>query len=119
MPEPPPAAMQAARQETACRETASRETTRQEIGRQETARRMRAIAAELAAAGLTTHLHESAEYVDVTATLSPPGQREVEAIVDDDGYVELRFWHAAADSPGQVSALISNAMTVIAMAAGG
>jgi hypothetical protein len=41
----------------------------------ETARRMHAIAAELTAAGLTTHLHETRAVLDITATLPRPQGR--------------------------------------------
>lgn len=76
--------------------------------------RMRAIACELSLAGLDTHIHEAFTSIDVTATCRASGRRETEAIVDDDGYVELRFWTDPAAAPAHVSALITQALTTVA-----
>lgn len=75
--------------------------------------RMRAIACELSLAGLDTHIHEAFTSIDVTATFRASGQRETEAIVDDDGYVELRFWTDPEATPADVSALITQAVTAV------
>jgi hypothetical protein len=80
----------------------------------ETARRMRAIAAELTAAGLTTHLHETRAALDITATLPRPGRKDTEVVVDEDGYVEIRYWNHPAAAPAQITATISRALAVIA-----
>ncbi len=82
----------------------------------ETARRMRAIAAGLTAAGLDTHVHDTRGVLDVTASLHRPGHKETEVIVDDDGYVEIRYWNHPGVTPGQVTAVIMRALTVIAAA---
>lgn len=78
--------------------------------------RMRAIADELSLAGLATRLHESRASIDVTATIHPGGHREIEAIVDEDAYIELRFWHGTDATPAQVAAMITSAVTAITTA---
>lgn len=66
---------------------------------EEAAQRMRAVAAGLAAHGMTTYLHDSRERLDLTARLCPPGERETEILLDEDGYTEIRYWvHADAGS---------------------
>jgi hypothetical protein len=74
---------------------------------------MRAIADELSLAGLATRLHESRASVDVTATLTGSGRREAEVIVDEDAYVEMRFWHDPQATPAQVAALITSALAAV------
>ena len=83
---------------------------------EDTVWRMRAIAGELALAGLATSLHESRASIDVTATFTAGGQREAEVIVDEDAYVEMRFWHDPQATPAQIAALITSALTAIATA---
>lgn len=81
-----------------------------------TVKRMRAIAAELAAAGLHTRLYQSPGSVDVTA-IRPQGRRRgMEAVVDEDNYVELRYWHPADATPAQIAAVITQAMDTITAA---
>jgi hypothetical protein len=76
--------------------------------------RMRAIAAELSAAGLDAHLHEGRDSIDITAISKPvSGGREIEAVVDDDGYVELRYWNQPDATPAQVRAVIVRVLDVI------
>lgn len=77
------------------------------------AHRMRAIAAELASAGLDTQLHEGRGGIDVTAATQPPGQREIEAIIDEDDYCELRFWTPPGTQPAEVAAIITRAVAAI------
>jgi hypothetical protein len=77
------------------------------------ARRIRAVAAELTGAGLTTHLHETRAALDVTATLHRPGRKDAEVIVDEDGYVEIRYWNNPGATPAQITATISRALAVI------
>lgn len=84
------------------------------FGDEDAMARMRAIAAELSAAGLDAHLHEGRDSIDVTAVGKPePGGREIEAVVDDDGYVELRYWNAPGATPAQVRAVIMRVLEVI------
>jgi anti-sigma regulatory factor (Ser/Thr protein kinase) len=77
------------------------------------AERMRAMAAELTAHGLTTHLTDSRAGLDLTATLSPSGRREAELIIDEDGYAEIRYWNAPGTPPGQVTATALRALKAI------
>jgi hypothetical protein len=79
----------------------------------ETAAQMRSIAAELACAGLDAKVHDTAGVLDVTASLSQPGGRSVEVIVDDDGYAEIRYWNARGATPAQVCAVITAALAAI------
>ena len=81
--------------------------------------RMRAIAADLAAHGLTTHLTDSRAGLDLTATLSPSGKREAEFLLDEDGYAELRFWNPPGTPPAQVTAAALRAINAITGAAPG
>ncbi len=83
---------------------------------EETARRMRVIAAGLTAAGLTAHLHDTRGVLDVTAALHRPGGKETDVIVDDDGYVEIRYWNRPGATPDQVTAVITRALAAIAAA---
>jgi hypothetical protein len=82
----------------------------------ETARRMRAIAAGLTAAGLTAHVHDTCGVLDVFASLHRPGGKETDIIVDDDGYVEIRYWNHPGATSDQVTAVITRALAAIAAA---
>jgi hypothetical protein len=77
------------------------------------AERMRAMAAELTAHGLTTHLTDSRAGLDLTATLSPSGKREAELILDEDGYAELRYWNPPGTPPAQVTATALRALQAV------
>lgn len=76
------------------------------------AQRTRAIAVELTAAGLTTRVRQTHDALDVTATLSEPGRKDIKVIVDD-LYVELRYWNQPDATPAQVTAAIMRALTAI------
>jgi hypothetical protein len=80
----------------------------------QTAAWMRAIAAGLDAAGLDARVHDTCGVLDVTATLHRPGCKEIDVVVDEDGYVELRYWSAPGDTPAQVTATIGRALAAIA-----
>ena len=75
--------------------------------------RLRAIGAGLAAAGLAARLHESPAETDLTATLRRPGQREIEVVVDEDGYTELRYWASLDVPPAHAVATITGALAAI------
>ena len=75
--------------------------------------RMRAIAADLAAHGVTTHLTDSRAGLDLTATLSPSSKREAEFLLDEDGYAELRFWNPPGTPPAQVTATAIRALQAV------
>jgi anti-sigma regulatory factor (Ser/Thr protein kinase) len=102
--------------------TAERETTMPEPSTatsaiaQYDAGRMRAMAADLTAHGLTTHLTDSRAGLDLTATLSPSGKREAELILDEDGYVELRYWNPPGTPPAQVTATAIRALHAVTAA---
>jgi hypothetical protein len=72
---------------------------------------MRAIADGFAAAGMDTRLHETYGTIEVTAV---DRERDIEAIVGDDGYVELRYWRTPGALPAQVCATIASAIAAIA-----
>lgn len=82
-------------------------------GQAETARRMRAIAAELAAAGLDTQIHETQGVLDIRATLRRPGCKPVDIIYDEDDYAQVSFWNDPGITPAQAAATISRALTAI------
>jgi len=85
----------------------------------ETVARMRAIASELSAAGFDARLHETRASIDLTATHRAPGRRDIEAVIDEDGYVELRFWAGPADLPVQVAAAIARLVLAVTSGAAG
>jgi hypothetical protein len=75
--------------------------------------RMRAIEAELSANGLTTHLTDARAGLDLSAVLSPSGTREAEIWVDEDGYVEVRYWSPPGASAAQITATALRALRAI------
>jgi hypothetical protein len=79
----------------------------------ETAAWMRALTAELSAAGLDAHLHSTRGVLDITAELRRPGHKEIRIIADEDGYIELTYWSAPGAAPAEVAAVIGRALTVI------
>jgi hypothetical protein len=80
---------------------------------QQTEQRMRAVAAELQAAGLEVGVHETRGVLDVRATLRRTGHGPVEVTYDCDGYVQVTYWHAPGATPAQVTAAISGVLAVI------
>jgi hypothetical protein len=79
----------------------------------QTERRMRAIIAGLTDAGLAACLNETCGAVDITATLDQPGGVPSEVIVDEDGYVEVRYWNQPGATPEQITAVIVRALAAI------
>ena len=79
------------------------------------ARRMSAISTGLAGAGLAAVVHDTRGVLDVTATLDRPG-KATEVIVDEDGYVEIRYWNNPDATPEQVTAVITSALAAITAA---
>ena len=77
------------------------------------AARMRAIAAALTAAGLKARVNRTGRLLDVTATWERPDGRAAEVIVDDDGYVEVRYWNHPWATPAQVAVVIVRALAEI------
>ena len=80
---------------------------------QQTEARMRAVAAELAAAGLDTGVHETRGVLDVRATLRRAGLGPVEITYDGDGYVQITYWHARGATTTQVAATMNGVLAVI------
>jgi hypothetical protein len=74
---------------------------------------MRAVAAQLSAAGLASVVHETSAGLELTATSHGPGRREIEVVVDEDGYAELRWWAALGATPADVAAVISRAIASV------
>ena|ERR1035438_1364881 len=74
---------------------------------------MRAMAAELSAHGLITHLTDARAGLDLTATLSPSGKREAEIIIDEDGYAELRYWNPPGTTPAEATATALRALSAV------
>ncbi len=54
--------------------------------------------------------------LDVTATLDRPGVKASEVIVDEDGYVELRYWNPPTATPEQITSVIVRALAAITVA---
>jgi hypothetical protein len=84
--------------------------------RQETERGMRAIAAGLGAGGLVAEVNQTRGVLDITAALQRPGSKPAEVVVDEDGYVELRYWNRPGATPEQVTTVILRALATIAVA---
>lgn len=85
-------------------------------GRDDTAARMQQIAAGLHAAGLTAHVHQTAGVLDLTAELDRSGGKATEVIIDEDLYVEIRYWNLPGATPGQVTGVIVRALAAISAA---
>jgi hypothetical protein len=77
---------------------------------------MSAIATGLVGAGLAAAVHDTGGVLDVTATLDRPGSKAAEVIVDEDGYVEIRYWNNPDATPEQVTAVITGALAAIVAA---
>ena len=71
---------------------------------------MRAIEAVFASNGLTTHLTDARAGLDLSAVLSPSGKREAEIWVDENGYVELRYWSPEGSTAEQIAAVALRAL---------
>jgi hypothetical protein len=80
---------------------------------QQTEARMRAVAAELQAAGLEVGVHETRGVIDVRASLRREGFGPVEVTYDTDGYVAVTYWHAPGATPAQVAGTINGVLAVI------
>lgn len=75
--------------------------------------RLRAIAAGLIGAGLATDLHETRVGLDMRATLHQSGRRAAEVLLDEEGYVELRWWTDLSAPPADVTAAITRVLAAI------
>jgi len=90
--------------------------TGRSVAASQNARRMSAIATGLAGAGLAAAVHDTRGVLDVTATWDQPGAKATEVLVDEDGYVEIRYWNHPDATPEQVTAVITGALAAIAAA---
>jgi hypothetical protein len=72
-----------------------------------------AIASGLTAAGLVAELNESGAGLDVTGTLARAGHKEIDVIVDEDGYAELHWWIEPDASPATVATAVARAIAAI------
>jgi hypothetical protein len=79
----------------------------------ETLQRMLILTGLLTAAGLTAVLNVTRDTPDITARLPQPGGRDITIIVDDDGYIELRYWTRHGATPSQITAALTSAITAI------
>ena len=79
----------------------------------EVLQRMLIITGLLTAAGLTAALNVTRETPDITARLPQPGGRDLTIIIDDDGYIELRYWASPGATPGEVTTTITRALAVV------
>ena len=83
-------------------------------GPEESLQRMLVLTGLMSAAGLTASLSITRDIPDVTARLPQPGGRDITVIVDDDGYIELRFWARPGATAGEITTTLTRAITVIA-----
>ena len=58
-------------------------------------------------------LNVTRETPDITARLPQPGGRDITIIIDDDGYIELRFWASPGATPSQTATTLTRAISVI------
>ncbi len=80
---------------------------------EESLQRMLVLTGLLSAAGLTASLNVTRDIPDVTAWLPQPGGRDITVIVDDDGYIELRFWARPGTSPSHITTMLTRVIRVI------
>ena len=74
---------------------------------------MHDIAECLRAAGLAARLHTSAAGRDITAVACRPGGRETEVVLDEDGYVEIRYWNPPGATSAEVADLVTRVLGVV------
>jgi S-adenosyl methyltransferase len=79
----------------------------------EVMQRMLILTGLLTAAGLTAALNVTRETLDITARLPQPGGRDIAIIIDDDGYIELRFWASPGTTPSQITTTLTRAISAI------
>src|ERR1700746_1428942 len=77
------------------------------------AARLHEIAPRLAEVGVVTHLHRTRTGTDLTATLHPAGHRDIQVIVDEDGYTELRYWASLSTTPSAAVTTIASALEAL------
>jgi phage-related protein len=75
--------------------------------------RMGGLAEQLTASGLQATVHETHHVFDITATLQQPERKDVDVVIDEDGYTEVRYWADPAASPEETVAVIVRTLAVI------
>jgi hypothetical protein len=75
--------------------------------------RMLILTGLLTAAGLAAALNVTRGTPGITARLPQPGGRDITVIVNDDGYIELRFWASPGTTPSQITTTLTRAISVI------
>lgn len=80
---------------------------------QQVTARMRAIESVFAASGLTTHLTGARTGPGLSAVPGPPGTREAEIRVGENGYVEVRYWSPKGSTPEQVATTALRALYAV------
>ena len=79
----------------------------------EVTQRMLILTGLLTAAGLIAALNVTRETPDIAARLPQPGGRDVTVVIDDDGYIELRFWASPGSTPSQITTTLTRAISVV------
>ena len=75
--------------------------------------RMKALSAGLTAAGVDNNLSQGS-IIDVSVTITGPGGRETQLVVDEDGFVEVGYWTSPDATSAQVAATATRILAVIA-----
>jgi hypothetical protein len=74
---------------------------------------VRAVAHELAAAGLTARVDDPGIVRAVAVTAGMPGRADADVIIDEDGYAELRWWPGPDAAPATVASIIVHALAAV------
>jgi hypothetical protein len=75
--------------------------------------RVLAIAAHLSATGLGIRLNQGDHACELTATRHVWGLHDIEIILDQDGYCELRCWTSPNATPIQIAAAVTHAVAAV------
>jgi len=75
--------------------------------------RMDGLAAKLVAQGLHSTVQVVRRECYIAATLHRPGHKNIDLVIDADGYTELRYWADLAASPEQTVSVILRALAAI------
>lgn len=71
------------------------------------------LAEQLVASGLQARVHQIRREFYITATLHASGRKDIEVVIDEDGYTELRYWADRAASAEQTTDVIDRALAAI------
>jgi hypothetical protein len=77
---------------------------------------MRATAEALAGAGLAARVNQTQGVFDITASVSQPGGKAIDVVMDEDGYVQVSYWNVPGATPAQVVAVIAAVVAAITAA---